>query len=890
MNPAFRRVVAAGWVLCALGWFGGSAAFAELEAISTQTPWRAYLVIGAGLSREKGELKIRGRGRPAVFDPAKPDPTRFSPLPPADWMEAGFDASCWARYQDDLFDFLGDYGVVVQGGLRAAWPSLLCLRTCFGIADPGKASGLKVTATCLGGGVVYVNGQEIGRGYLPQGDIAPLTPADDYPVEAYTTEDGKTPLPVLQWKTPMEEKWRKRYGKRVRTFTVNVPPRVLVKGRNVLAVELHQAAVAGPLHRRGGWSHVGIRGIKVTRARGAGVIPYAEAVKGTRVWSAHAVEQVTETLPTKSLVKRSWFWTLVWTRGMPVKGVQMGNPFDPVLPVKMIVPRNGVGSGQTVLSDPSGLHGVSAAIADLEGPSGAVMPASAVQIRFAAQHPGVHYCDALMEEAPDGAKTVPVWLLLQAPKDQTPGWYVSTLNLEANGKRFTVPVQVLVTGFTVPDAKDFQSHIGMVHSPETVALHYKVEPWSDEHFKLMDRSLALMGQVGNDVVIVPVILGGFRPSWKSKPLATTKSAWRAPLVRWVKTPEGLKPDFSLLEKYLDAYRKHCAPPKALCLYIWEASSSKEWADAYEGRRIPSRQYTPTVPLQVAVWDPKSGDTSAAKVPAIGDEGSEAFWRPLLDGVRRIVRRRGWSERCIMLGLGGDLRPGQKTGELMRKWAPYARWNLLSHFSGDPGPKDGKLIATGGLEIGLKEWPWLLFGRPLPALRLEERLGRPLDFIELPTARWHWQEYSPPLIFRTVPLQWGCVGRIGLDFWARGRGAPTNTSFFSHLNSLTIPGPDGAIPTVRFQMLREGVQDFEARMAVVRALARLPEDQRKPYRALLDELGRRMAMGHSYLSQHELSYDWPSYVAKVHLAAAELAGANAKARWDAPPATAAGGAK
>ena len=88
MNPAFRRVVAAGWVLCALGWFGGSAAFAELEVIGTQTPWRAYLVIGAGLSREKGELKIRGRGRPAVFDPAKPDPTRFSPLPPADWMEA----------------------------------------------------------------------------------------------------------------------------------------------------------------------------------------------------------------------------------------------------------------------------------------------------------------------------------------------------------------------------------------------------------------------------------------------------------------------------------------------------------------------------------------------------------------------------------------------------------------------------------------------------------------------------------------------------------------------------------------------------------------------------------------------------------------------------------
>jgi hypothetical protein len=688
----------------------------------------------------------------------------------------------------------------------------------------------------------------------------------------------------------MEEKWRARYGRRVRTFTLTVPQRVLVKGRNFLAIGVHQAAVAGALHKRGGWSHLGVHEIKLTSAGGAGVSPYAEAMKGTRVWSAHAVEQVAETLAAKSLVKRSWFWTLIWTRGMPVKGVSCGNPFDPVLPIKMVVPRNGVCSGQTVLSDPAGLRGVAATLGDFRGPSGATIPASAAQIRFAVQRPGVHYCDALMEQAPGGATTVPVWLLLQAPKSQAPGWYVSTLTLEANGKKFSVPVQVLVTGLTVPDAKDFRSDIGVTHSPETLALHYKAEPWSGRHFKLMDPSLELMGQVGNDVVIVPVILGGFRPSWKSRPLTTAKSGWRTPLIRWLKTSEGLKPDFSVLEKYLDAYLKRCAPPKALCVYIWEASSSKEWADAYEGRRIPSRQHAPKVPLQVALWDPASRETSPAKAPAIGDEGSEAFWRPLLDGVRRIVTRRGWPERCVMLGLGGDLRPGQKTGELMRQWAPYARWDLLSHFSGDPGPKDGKLIATGGLEIGLKEWPWLFFGRPLPARRLEERLKHPLDFVELPTARWHWQEYSPPLIFRTVPLQWGCVGRIGLDFWMRGRDVPTNTSFFSHLNSLTVPGPDGAIPTVRFQMLREGVQGFEVRMAIVRALAKLPEERREPYRALLDELGRRMAMGSKYLSQHELSYDWPGYVAKVQLAAAELAGVKTEARWDAPPPTTAAGAK
>jgi len=116
-----------------------SSATAQVEAVGSQTPWRAFLLKGGNLVRE--------------------------------------------------------YGVSVA---RYVWPTLLCLRTCFGVADPARAKDLKVTVTCLGGGVVYVNGQEVGRGLLPAGELHPLTLADDYPAETYTTEDGRTPLPVLR--------------------------------------------------------------------------------------------------------------------------------------------------------------------------------------------------------------------------------------------------------------------------------------------------------------------------------------------------------------------------------------------------------------------------------------------------------------------------------------------------------------------------------------------------------------------------------------------------------------------------------------------------------------------------------------------------------------------
>jgi hypothetical protein len=873
-------------VLVTLGLALTARARDAVEVISAATPWRAYLVLADGVYRQGDQLQYRNaRGKLAPFDPATADPAvfRVTPQPAATWAQADFDDSAWPRYQGDLADFLGDYGVGVGDPSRALWPNRLCLRTAFGVADPAKATDLKLTIVCIGGAVAYVNGQEVGRWHLPAGALQPLTPAESYPIAAYTTEDGATALPAVGLTTSPEAKLLDRYAQRVRTVTITIPARLLMKGRNTLAIDLHAAPIAGPFSRAG-WSHMGFRSATLTSASGAGVIAYAEACKGTHLWSANAVEQVTAASAEKSLLKRNWFWAIIWGRGLPVKGVQQGNPFDPVRPVRLIVPRNGTGSGQAVLTDSEGLRDVSAALGPLMGPGGATIPAKSVQVRFAVQGAGLHYCDALMPEAPKDAATVPVWLIVEAPKDQPPGWYTARLTLRANQKSFDVPVQVLVSGASVPNARDFTTTIGVMTSPDTIALQYGVAPWSDEHLALVEKSLALMAQLGNDVIHVPVILGRLGGRVKSELNFNLR-----PMIRFVQTPQGLKADYSILEKYLDAYTKHCAPPRAISLYIWSISATKEFAEGYERydpavHLIKSQANTGFKPPRVLVWDPKTGKTAEETVPVIGDPGSERFWKPLVDGVRDLVVRRGWSERIVMLGLGGDQRPGRKTVDLFKDWTPYARWNFLSHFSGDPEPKDGKLFAAGGAEIGMKEWPWLSLCRVQPATVLEQRQANPNDFLELPTERWHHQENSPPFLFRTLPQHWGHLGRIGLDYWmASQRDKPRATSFFSHTNALTVPGPGGAIPGVRFQMLREGVQDMEIRLGIVRACLKLPEEQRKVYRALLDELARRVEFGTPfYLSQSELQYDWPAYLATLHETAADLLGAKSEARWAKPP--------
>jgi hypothetical protein len=267
------------------------------------------------------------------------------------------------------------------------------------------------------------------------------------------------------------------------------------------------------------------------------------------------------------------------------------------------------------------------------------------------------------------------------------------------------------------------------------------------------------------------------------------------------------------------------------------------------------------------------------------EGAEGFWKPMVEGVREIVKKRGWPERVIVLGVGGDRRPSQRTGELWRQWAPYARWDLYSHFSGDPGPDPatGRLIATGGLEVGLKECPdgW----SPYSSAALEKlwQTQAKIGFLDVRFHRCCWDDRSGPMPYRTVPSFSGLVTRVGVDYWpGLARCSAPGMVWGTYPVRLTWNGPRGPAPTVRLQMVREALQDFEARMAILDALPKLSEAEQQPYRQLLDDYLRRCAVGEAYLSQTELSLDWPAYVARLYAAAAELAGVKMDAVWGQPP--------
>ena len=82
-----------------------------------------------------------------------------------------------------------------------------------------------------------------------------------------------------------------------------------------------------------------------------------------------------------------------------------------------------------------------------------------------------------------------------------------------------------VVDWTLPNPKQFTSHVGLTQSPESVALQYKVEMWSPEHWKLLGKSFEMMATAGSDEVFITAIRRTHFGNMHS-------------MIRWVKQDDG----------------------------------------------------------------------------------------------------------------------------------------------------------------------------------------------------------------------------------------------------------------------------------------------------------------------------------------------------------------
>lgn len=430
-------------------------------------------------------------------------------------------------------------------------------------------------------------------------------------------------------------------------------------------------------------------------------------------------------------------------------------------------------ASQLVLWTARGARQVRTRVSELKTVGGDILPATAIQTRF------VRYVLAdgkLVGDALDDAdrldlpahSTRPIWLSVDVPADAKPGVYQGRVEVLVAGQPplpFDLKLEVLPA--TLPPPAQWQFRLDLWQNPYAVARYHHVEPWSDEHLKLLEPHLRLLSGAGQKCITTSII---YRP-WGGQTYDPYDS-----MIEWIRRADGTWAyDYTNFDRYV-ALAMRCGITDSINCYT-----------------VASPRY-----LDEATGDYTSGGYSLQDI-----------WRPFLKDFAEHLKQKGW--------LG-------KTALAMDEW-PIAQMRPMLEFLREAAP--GLKIALAGSnepELADKIDDWCVFITPPldPAIAKERAAkglttttyvccgpGRPNTFTASPPAESTW-------------LGWYCAaqGYSGLLRWAYDSWVAdplydtSHTAWTAGDCFLVYPG---ARSSIRFERLREGIQDFEKLRLVREAL-------------------------------------------------------------------------
>lgn len=786
----------------------------NMPILTETSPWRILPVWRPPVVRTEQGLEEFKKETPSVRSTF----IAYSDLPSVKWVSSDFDDSHWERFSllPSPKGKERDYGFRQNGGFSPAM-AVQCLRGKFKVADPAKVKNLKLSLVYRGGVVVYLNGKEIARAHLQDDKSSGLlTLAEEYPVEVFIKPD-KSPIRAT---SNDPNKFKEQLEKRIRRLeNIEIRNTDLQSGVNVLALEFHRAPYMGnglvreSLNLISVWSTCGL--INANLQADAGVESAVDRPSGIQVWNSSVMER---TAPN-----------------------EFSSPYETLKSIKIPAAKNGTFSGKIVVSSDKALQNVSATISSWTAKNGKdVLPAEIGKIFYVVRDDlGLgHYreplgmYDTLTETAPaevvvggkNSGAIVPVWLKVRVPADARVGEYQATLTVTAKDLPPTkVPVELNVADWRLPDSRDFTgAHLGLIQSPDTLAAEYNVPLWSEQHWVLIERSMQLLGELSNRYAVVPLI-------------ARTNFGNEQSMVRYVNENGNLKPEFTVFDRYLDLVQKYMNID-VLNLYVWDRYTGQtRWAGIGD---------LPATNVIVTVVDPATGKGTDYQSPVYSTPEAKIFWEPVYKEMRERLKKRGLLQ-CAVFGTSGDAYvPHKEIADLFKELWPGARF-----ISGAHADRRGSKLHD--MPYGYNTTVYVnIFPTPTEQgwgnnrnrdwkrktrADLFPRAGGPVTGLPL-HANQHISMYRLTLE-AALNAGYSGLGRMGLDFWpvpaiASARGGTKHSSSLAarypetcwdQLNldrateTLTTPGPNGALTTQRYENLREGMQECEARVFIEKVL-------------------------------------------------------------------------
>jgi len=376
--------------------------------------------------------------------------------------------------------------------------------------------------------------------------------------------------------------------------------------------------------------------------------------------------------------------------------------------------------------------------------------------------------DEVKELSYFGNTTQPVWISIDVPENVEPGLYSGSLFIRSDsGDQLEFLIELEIGNAVLPDPSEWSYHLDLWQNPSAVARYHDVTPWSDEHYAYLEPLIRRLANAGQKVITTSII---DRP-WNGQ----TQDAYRG-MIEWRKKEDGSwQFDYSIFDEWIEFVEK-CGINEQINCY-----TMIPWGNRFlfydEAKAIV--------------------DTLVA-MP--GTKAYEDHWKDFLVDFTEHLKEKGWYEKTA---IAMDERPVEymeKVIEFVGRTVPGLKITLAGGYHPEIEDDLYDMCVASNQKI------------PEDVIARRTAAGKhttyytccveafPNNFTFSPPAESTWQAWHAANKGYTGFLRWAYMSWVLEPLKdSRFRNWPAGDTYFVY--------PE-ARSSIRFERLREGIQDFE----------------------------------------------------------------------------------
>lgn len=371
----------------------------------------------------------------------------------------------------------------------------------------------------------------------------------------------------------------------------------------------------------------------------------------------------------------------------------------------------------------------------------------------------------------DTLGTRPIWISIDIPQDAVAGNYVGTITRKSKSGKVKHDIALEVIDRVLPTPSEWPFHLDLWQNPFAIARYHEVELWSQEHIELLKPYLTMLAEAGQKCITTTI---NDRPWGWEKPCYDDFRS----MVDWTKKKDGSwEYDYSHFDLYVNLAMECGISKQINCYTMVPIRNDFVWFDEVLSDTIFQKLYPGTLEY-------------------------EALWRPFLADFSKHLESKGWldkttialdereeEEMALMFKFIADAAPEFKITmagfyhervnmeiyDFSSNWRDYGR---ISNEAIQKRKKAG-LITTYYVACGIPKPNNFTFSPPTESC-FEGWIASSMGFDGF--LRWAYNSWPEDPMIDSRYIKW-----------------PAGDTYFIY------PGP---LSSVRFERLREGIQDYE----------------------------------------------------------------------------------